>query len=32
MPIVVITPDVMQAYESRERVARFFRKNLVEKH
>jgi dienelactone hydrolase len=32
MPTVVITPDVMQAYESRERVARFFRKNLVEKH
>jgi uncharacterized protein len=32
LPTVVITPDVLQAYESRERVARFFRKNLVEKH
>jgi len=31
MPTVVITPDVAQAYESRERVARFFFKNLVEK-
>ena len=28
LPTVVITPDVMQAYESRERVARFFRKHL----
>jgi len=31
LPTVVITPDVVQAYESRERVARFFRNTLVEK-
>lgn len=31
LPTVVITPDVAQAYESRERVARFFRKTLVDK-
>jgi uncharacterized protein len=32
LPTVVITPDVAQAYESRERVARFFRMHLAEKH
>ena len=32
LPTVVITPDVAQAYLSRERVARFFAKNLIEKH
>jgi uncharacterized protein len=32
LPTVVITPDVMQAYESRERVARFFRKYLADRH
>jgi dienelactone hydrolase len=31
LPTVVITPDVAQAYLSRDRVARFFEKNLVEK-
>ena len=31
LPTVVITPDVAQAYLSRDRVARFFLKNLVEK-
>ncbi len=32
LPTVVITPDVAQAYESRERVARFFKKNLADRH
>ena len=31
LPTVVFTPDVAQAYLSRDRVARFFFKNLVEK-
>ena len=31
LPTVVITPDVAQAYQSRDRVARFFLRNLVEK-
>ncbi|MFL6698138.1 MAG: dienelactone hydrolase family protein [Vitreoscilla sp.] len=31
LPTVVITPDVMQAYESRARVARFFKENLSER-
>ena len=32
LPTVVITPDVAQAYLSRERVARFFRQHLADKH